>query len=96
MSIGVGLLYSATVFVVLAPLPPSLAGRALAFLVFVRNFGNILGITVGSNALAQELAKRLPADYLATIPGGVAGAYSAIPSIKFLYVSSPLPLSRRY
>jgi len=47
-SIAVGLLYTATVFPVLAPLPPSLAGQALAFLVFVRNFGNILGITIGS------------------------------------------------
>lgn len=46
-SIGIGLLFAATVFPVLAPLPPSLAGRALAFLVFVRNFGSILGITIG-------------------------------------------------
>jgi hypothetical protein len=47
-SIGVSLLYAATVFLVLAPLPPSLTGQALAFLVFVRNFGNILGITIGA------------------------------------------------
>jgi hypothetical protein len=45
---GNGLLYPATTFPVLAPLPPSLAGQALAFMVFVRNFGNILGITVGA------------------------------------------------
>ena len=49
-SIGVGLLYTATTFPVLAPLPPSLAGQALAFMVFVRNFGNILGITVGKSS----------------------------------------------
>ena len=48
ISIGIGLLYAATVFPVLAPLPPSLAGQALAFLVFIRNFGNILGITIGA------------------------------------------------
>ncbi|KAF7968109.1 hypothetical protein HWV62_31969 [Athelia sp. TMB] len=29
------------------PLPPSLAGRALAFLLFVCNFGDVLGIAVG-------------------------------------------------
>ena len=42
-SIGIGLLYAATVFPVLAPLPPSLLGQALAFLVFVfvRNFGDL-------------------------------------------------------
>jgi len=48
ISIVLGLLYAATVFPVLAPLPPSLAGQALAFLVFIRNFGNILGITIGA------------------------------------------------
>jgi hypothetical protein len=48
-SIGIGLLYTATVFPVLAPLPPSWQAKALAFLVFVRNFGNILGITIGAS-----------------------------------------------
>ncbi|KZP23735.1 MFS general substrate transporter [Athelia psychrophila] len=85
---GIGLLYAATVFPVLAPLPPALAGQALAFLVFVRNFGNVLGITVGSTALTNTLAKKLPAAYIAQLPGGVAGAYSAIPSI----ASLPQPL----
>jgi len=87
-SIGVGLLYTATVFPVLAPLPPSLAGQALAFLVFVRNFGNILGITVGSTVLTNELGKKLPVAFLEQVPGGVAGAYSAIPLIATL--SEPL------
>ncbi|KIM79120.1 hypothetical protein PILCRDRAFT_823692 [Piloderma croceum F 1598] len=87
-SIGIGLLYAATVFPVLAPLPPSLAGQALAFLVFVRNFGNILGITIGSTVLTNELGKKLPAEFLAQVPGGVAGAYSAIPLIAHL--SEPL------
>ncbi|KAF7981925.1 hypothetical protein HWV62_30691 [Athelia sp. TMB] len=80
-SAGIGLLFAATTFPVLAPLPPSLAGQALAFLVFVRNFGNVLGITVGSTALTNTLAKKLPADFIAQLPGGVASAYSAIPSI---------------
>jgi MFS family permease len=83
-SIGIGLLYAATVFPVLAPLPPSLAGQALAFLVFVRNFGNILGITIGSTVLTNELSKKLPGDFLKQIPGGVSGAYSAIPLIAHL------------
>jgi hypothetical protein len=37
-SIGVGLLYAATAFPVLAPFPPSLAGQVLAFLVFFSQF----------------------------------------------------------
>jgi hypothetical protein len=49
-SIGIGLIYAASVFPVLAPLPPSLSGQALAFLVFVRNFGNVLGITIGASS----------------------------------------------
>jgi len=80
-SIGIGLLYAATVFPVLAPLPPSLSGQALAFLVFVRNFGNILGITIGSTVLTNELKKKLPGVFLEQLPGAVAGAYSAIPRI---------------
>jgi predicted MFS family arabinose efflux permease len=83
-SMGTGLLYAATVFPVLAPLPPSLAGQALAFLVFVRNFGNILGITIGSTVLTNELGKKLPAAFLEQVPGGVSGAYSAIPLIAHL------------
>ncbi|KZP23294.1 MFS general substrate transporter [Athelia psychrophila] len=81
---GMGLLYAATVFPVLAPLPPALAGQALAFLIFVRNFGNVLGITVGSTALTNSLAKKLPATFIAQLPGGVASAYSAIPAIAAL------------
>ncbi|KAK4698742.1 hypothetical protein P7C70_g7526, partial [Phenoliferia sp. Uapishka_3] len=83
-SIGIGLLYAATVFPVLAPLPPRLAGHALAFLVFVRSFGNILGITIGQTVLANELGQRLPAAWVNSLPGGVSAAYSAIPSIKNL------------
>jgi len=87
-SMGLGLLYTATTFPVLAPLPPSLAGQALSFLVFVRNFGNILGITVGSTALTNELGKRLPTAFLEQVPGGLSGAYGAIPII----ASLPEPL----
>ncbi|KAM0749144.1 iron permease [Meredithblackwellia eburnea MCA 4105] len=83
-SIGIGLLYAATTFPVLAPLSPDLAGHALGFLVFARSIGNIFGITVGSTALANELAKRLPKEFIAQVPGGVSGAYSAIPIIKTL------------
>ena len=43
-------------FPVLAPLDPSLAGQALAFLVFVRNFGSILGITIGASVVFLSLS----------------------------------------
>ncbi|KAI5481616.1 major facilitator superfamily protein [Pseudohyphozyma bogoriensis] len=83
-AIGLGLLYAATTFPVLAPLPPSLAGPALAFLVFIRSFGNLFGITIGSVVLTNELGKYAPQEWLAQIPGGVAGAYSQITEIKML------------
>lgn len=54
-SIGIGLLFAASTFPVLAPLPPALSGQALSFLVFVRNFGSIIGITIGSVVLTNEL-----------------------------------------
>jgi hypothetical protein len=57
-SIGIGLLHVATVFPVLAPLPP---GQVLAFLVFIRNFGKILGITIGASLL-NTLSKKLHVD----------------------------------
>lgn len=86
-AVGIGLLYAASTFPVLAPLPPSLAGKALAFLVFIRNFGNILGVTVGSTVLTNELAMKLPEQFISQIPGGVSAAYSAIPIISSLLVS---------
>ena len=43
--------------------PPSLAGQALAFMVFVRNLGNILGITVGAVTFLFMLAERAGTNY---------------------------------
>ncbi|KDE03201.1 hypothetical protein MVLG_06292 [Microbotryum lychnidis-dioicae p1A1 Lamole] len=87
-SIGMGLLYAATVFPVLAPLSPVLAGPALGFLVFIRSFGNLLGVTIGSVILTNELKQKAPQEWLTSIPGGVSGAYALIPSI----ASLPEPL----
>lgn len=80
-SAGIGTLYSAATFPVLAPLPPSMAGQALAFQAFCRSLGGVFGITIGSTTLANELAQRLPAEYVAGLAGGTAGAYADIPNI---------------
>lgn len=42
------------------------------------------GVTVGSTTLANELSQRLPAEYIAMLPGGVADAYASIPQIRDL------------
>jgi hypothetical protein len=36
---------------------------------------------LGSTVLTNELGKKLPAEFLDQVPGGVSGAYSAIPLI---------------
>jgi hypothetical protein len=36
---------------------------------------------VGSTVLTNELGKKLPAEFLAQVPGGVSGAYAAIPLV---------------
>jgi hypothetical protein len=38
-------------------------------------------VIVGSTVLTNELGKKLPAEFLAQVPGGVSGAYAAIPLV---------------
>ena len=42
------------------------------------------GVTIGGAILQTQLIKRLPPDFIAQFPGGVAVAYSAIPVIGHL------------
>ncbi|KAJ7250590.1 MFS general substrate transporter [Mycena rebaudengoi] len=86
ISIGAGMIYSAGYFPVLAPLSVSRNAHALAFFAFCRSFAGIWGITVGGTVLQNELSKRLPAEFIASLPNGqgVTIAYAAIPRIEFL------------
>lgn len=86
VSIGLGLLFTGTTFPVLAPLPPSRAAPAMAFLAFSRAFGQVIGITVGTTILTNELAKKLPSQFLKTLHGGAAAAYSQIRTFQNLWV----------
>lgn len=92
-ALGIGILYAASVFPILAPLPPSIAGQALSFQMLVRTFGNVLGISIGATTMTNVLAKKLPQAYLDTVPGGTAGAYSSIPLIRGL--EEPLKMQVR-
>jgi len=40
----------------------------------LRETSNILGVTVGSVTLANELSQKLPAEFVASLPNGVADA----------------------
>ncbi|KAJ8296709.1 Efflux pump FUS6 [Rhodotorula toruloides] len=84
VALGIGVIYAATVFPVLAPLPPDLAGQALAFQMLVRTFGMVLGTSIGLTVITNGLGKHLPQAYLDMVPDGVAGAYSSIPLIRTL------------
>lgn len=42
------------------------------------------GVTIGGAILQNELAKHLPQEFLASLPAGVAFAFSAVPAIKDL------------
>ncbi|PSR75424.1 hypothetical protein PHLCEN_2v9129, partial [Hermanssonia centrifuga] len=84
VGIGAGIIYSATYFPVLAPLPVSENAHALAFFAFCRSFAGVWGVTIGATVLQTQLSRRLPPAFLAQFPGGVAISYSAIPVISSL------------
>jgi len=81
---GTGVLYSTTVFPVLAPLPVKRTASALAFFTFIRSFANTWGITIGSTILQNELKKNLPVAFVSQFPSGTEIAYAAIPIIRTL------------
>ncbi|KAK7012809.1 efflux pump FUS6 [Favolaschia claudopus] len=88
---GLGMMTAAVFFPILAPLPVESNAHAIALYTFVRNFSNIIAVTVGGTVLQNELAKRLPTDFSVQFPQGVAIAYSIIPRIRTL----PEPLKQQ-
>ncbi|GJE88942.1 MFS general substrate transporter [Phanerochaete sordida] len=88
LGFGAALIYSASYFPVLAPLPISQNAYAMAFFQFCRSFAAVWGVTVGTAVLQTQLTKRLPKEFVDSLPGGVSIAYSVIPVIPTL--SEPL------
>ncbi|KAI0324265.1 iron permease [Cubamyces sp. BRFM 1775] len=82
--IGFGLLFTATTFPILAPLPVELNASALAFFIFIRTFFQAWGITVGATVLQNQLRARLPETFVASLPSGVEIAYAVIPQVREL------------
>ncbi|KIP04433.1 hypothetical protein PHLGIDRAFT_120696 [Phlebiopsis gigantea 11061_1 CR5-6] len=81
---GIGLIYTAPVFPILAPLPVNRTAPALAFFAFVRAFAQTWGITIAATVLQNALKAKLPAAFVAQFTGGVEIAYAAIPIIRDL------------
>ncbi|KAM5537268.1 hypothetical protein V8D89_008998 [Ganoderma adspersum] len=84
LAAALGLLYTATIFPTLAPLPVSRTASALAFFSFARTFAQTWGVTIGSTVLQNRLASTLPAQFTAQSPSGAQIAYAAIPVISGL------------
>ncbi|KAG8927326.1 hypothetical protein FRC01_007661 [Tulasnella sp. 417] len=86
--LGLGLLFTASEFPVLAPLPVTETAHALAFYTFVRSFAQTWGITLGATILQNELKKKLPQAFLEGLASsaekGVEITYAAIPAIRSL------------
>ncbi|KAJ7596369.1 Mfs1.2 [Mycena floridula] len=57
---AMGLIFTITIYPVLAPLPVSSNAPAIALAIFFRVFGQIWGITIGGTVLQNELSKRVP------------------------------------
>ncbi|KAI0353765.1 iron permease [Trametes cingulata] len=84
LAVGLGIMWVATQFPILAPLPFSNSAHALAFFTFFRCFAMSWGIVIGGTILQGKLLHTLPPDFRATLPQGVQIAYAAIPSIPTL------------
>ncbi|KAH9856220.1 iron permease [Lenzites betulinus] len=81
LGLGLGSLWIATQFPILAPLPFSNSAYALAFFVFVRNFAQSWGIVVGGAILQNVLTEKLPKSLTDTLPKGQEYAYQIVPTI---------------
>ncbi|KAN0107384.1 MFS general substrate transporter [Russula decolorans] len=81
---GVGMVYVAIIFPILASIPVTQTAPAMALYVFSRNFGSIWGVTTGGAIIQNELKNRLPASFLKQFPQGVEIAFETIPIIPSL------------
>ncbi|KAG6371276.1 major facilitator superfamily domain-containing protein [Boletus reticuloceps] len=81
---GIGMLCATSMYPIQAPLPVTQNAPALAFMWFLRAFAAVWGITIGNTVLQNELAKRLPASFVQSIPQGTAIMYALIPQLSEL------------
>lgn len=84
ISAGLGLLYTATSFPVLAGLPPRHTAYAMSFHSFADAFGQVIGIAVGTTTLSNGLSHKLPTTFSGTLHGGPSATYAQIGTIKNL------------
>ncbi|EJU01271.1 MFS-1 [Dacryopinax primogenitus] len=83
-AIGIGGLYAATTFPVLAPLSITKNAHALAFYIFLRTFAQTFGVSIGATVLQNELIRNLPSAFFSLFPADANIAYAAILQIPSL------------
>ncbi|TCD68656.1 hypothetical protein EIP91_010177 [Steccherinum ochraceum] len=83
---GIGIMYSAAYFPVLAPLPVTQNAYALSGYVFIRTLFQVWGVTIGGAILQNELQNNLPQSILSSplLLPGESVAYTIIPLIPSL------------
>ncbi|KAG8939282.1 hypothetical protein FRC04_006722 [Tulasnella sp. 424] len=85
---GLGVLYSAPQFPILASIPVTETAHALAFFTFTRSYAQTWGVTIGATILQNELKRKLPQSFVETLTStgghGVKIAYAAVPAIHML------------
>ncbi|KAJ6498325.1 major facilitator superfamily domain-containing protein [Mycena vulgaris] len=84
IGLGIGILYSAAYFPVLAPLPVTANSWALSFFIFIRTLAQIWGITVGGAVLQNILQRRAPGSLPCVSSSTGNLAYSIIPCVATL------------
>ncbi|KAF9477032.1 iron permease [Pholiota conissans] len=96
---GFGFLYSTT-FPVLAPLPLSANGPAVAFVVFLRQFSQAWGVSVGGTILQNALKRKLPESAILgqeqVLTNGQQLAYAIVPLIPTLPQPLQLEVSQAF
>ncbi|TFK85289.1 hypothetical protein K466DRAFT_601302 [Polyporus arcularius HHB13444] len=81
---GIGMVFAASYFPVLAPLPTKMNAAALSFFVSIRIFAQIWGVTIGGAMLQNELQTRLPQVIQDSLPGINSIAYAIVSLITSL------------
>ncbi|TCD70615.1 hypothetical protein EIP91_002645 [Steccherinum ochraceum] len=89
VAFGSGIIYGGTFYPILSPLPVTENAYAISFLYFCRSFAGVWGIAIGGAILQNQLAKKLPAEFIANIQAQTGSAsveltYSVIPLIRDL------------
>ncbi|KAG8906508.1 hypothetical protein FRB99_006728 [Tulasnella sp. 403] len=81
--LGIGILYNALEFPILASVKVTQNAHALALLVFTQSYSHIWAIVLGASILQNELKLNLPTEFLQSFgpTDGVEIAYAAIPTI---------------